>query len=336
MHEGTKRLLFLGGLLAAWLLPGLAILAVLLGRLRPSYQDGWRMRLTSATGMHAEFPALEHPLPRTVRLPRITFRDPLRDDIQADCESLVVRHAASHEWSVRTETVLLSTLAIRAWADRLAAELTLPRHDPAASWRISADRIVVSRRDEVLWRGASFLGWTAVQDGLPVFRATWRAAEDDSRLPPISLQIGVRRGNIGGTIGGLERTAMLDTGGRYLPLELCRAVLGRNPRVELDAQADFKGRILVRGTQDSPPGTPFAPDPILDETIVSGELRCDWGPDSGVPDRRPRSERPENDSPAVIRVSMDRLRLQNGRAVDGKATLLEARGASPDILERLF
>lgn len=327
MHEGTQRLLFLGGLLAAWLVPGLAILALLLGRLRPAYHDGWRVQLTSATGMHAEFRTLEHPLPQTVRFPRVTFRDRLRNDIQADLESLVVMEGADRSWNARAETVHLNARTIRAWSDRLANELTQPRHGTPPSWRISADRVIIRRQDAVVWSGASFRGWTAIEDGVPVFRATWRAAQDDPDLPPVSFQIAVRPGNSDGT----ERLTMIDTGGRYLPLELCRAALGRNPQLSLETHADFKGSMTVRRTEGSPADTPLAPDPILEETLISGELRCVWDLRADAPDGRPRSE-----TPGMVRITLDRLRMLNGRAVDGKADVVEASGVSSEAVNGLF
>lgn len=327
MHEGTRRLLYLGGLLAAWLVPGLAILAILLGRHRPAYRDGWRMQLTSATGMHAEFPTFEHPLPSIVRFPRVSFRDPLYDQLQADFESLVVTAGTTHKWNARTESVLLDVRTLRAWCDRLAAELTQPSTHTPPSWQISADRVIIRRQDEVLWRGASFRGWTAIEDGRPVYRATCRAAGDDPQLPPVSFQLVVRRGNSQNT----ERMTMMDTGGRFLPLELCRAALGRNPQVALEAQAEFKGAMIVRGTEGLPADTPFAPDPILEETVISGELRCVWHQRANPADGEPRSEKS-----GMMRIQLDRLRLRNGRAVDGAASVVEAKGISSEAVSGLF
>lgn len=327
MHESTKRLLFLAGLTAAWLVPGLVTLAVLVARLRPSYRDGWRLQLTAATGLRAEFSALEHPLPRTVRLPRVTFRDPLGGDLRADCESLLVAHGAADQWQVQADTASIGIDTLRAWADRLAWELSQPRYETLPARHIAANRVLIYRQNETVWRGASFRGGIIHRDGLTGFRATCRPAEDDPDLPPIAVQITVRRQ---GSDRG-ERETTVDTGGRYLPLELCRAFLGWNPQVGIEAQADFKGTITVRASRGSLAHVPFAPDPNFEETLVSGELRCIWKlppPGPGVD----AGDQP----PPVMRVTLDRLQLQNGQPVDGRATVVEARGLPPTAVEGLF
>lgn len=327
MHESTKRLLFLAGLTAAWLVPGLVILAVLVGRLWPSYRDGWRRQLTAATGLHAEFFALEHPLPRTARLPRVTFRDPLGGNLKADCQSLLVTHAAADEWQVQAEAASISIDTVRAWADRLAWELTQPRSETDPAWRIAADHVLIHHQNEALWRGTSFRCGILNRDGLPGFRASCRPLEDDPDLPPIAVQITVRRQGS----DRRERETTLDTGGRYLPLELCRAFLGQNPRVGIEIQADFKGTITVRVSGGTLAHAPLAPDPNCEETTVSGELRCVWKlPADGT------GGEAGNETPPAMRIHLDRLRLQNGQAVDGKATVVETRGLPPSAVEDLF
>ncbi len=327
MHEGTRRLLYLGGLIAAWSVPGLAILAILVGRLRPAYRDGWRMQLTAAMGMHAQFPTLEHPLPRTVRFPRVTCRDHLRDDVQADFESLVVTVSSACNWNARAETVHLDVRTLRDWCDRLAVAWTQSHPDTPPSWRISADRVIIRGQGEVLWRGTSFQSRTAIENGSTVLRATCRAAEDAPDLPPVSLQLAVRRGNA----GGMERLAMIDTGGRRLPLELCRAALGRMPRVKLEAQADFAGSMIVRTWAGEPADAPFAPDPISEETVISGELRCVRQRNADTADGKPSDE-----EPGMVRIRLVRLRLRNGRAVDGTAGVVEANGVASEAVAGLF
>ncbi|MGQ9823183.1 MAG: hypothetical protein ACUVQK_15080 [Thermogutta sp.] len=327
MHESTKRLLFFAGLTAAWLVPGLVILAVLVGRLRPSYRDGWRKQLTAATGLHAEFSAVEHPLPRAVRFPKATFRDPLGDNLKADCESLLVTHGAADEWQVQAEAASISIDTVRAWADRLARELSQPRSETVPAWRITADHVLIHRQNAALWRGAAFRCGILHRDGLPGFRATCRPVEDDPDLPPIAVQITVRRQGS----DRREHETTVDTGGRYLPLELCRAFLGRNPQVGIETQADFKGTISVRVWGGTLAHAPFAPDPNSEETIVSGELRCLWKlPADGT------GGEAGNAPPPAMRIRLDRLRLQNGQAVDGKATVVEARGLPPSAVEDLF
>lgn len=327
MHEGTKRLLFLSGLFAAWLLPCFAILAILVGRIRPAYHDWWRMQLTAATGFRAEFSTLEHPLPQTVRLPRATFRDSLRNELRADCESLVLTTDSDLVRSAWARTVQLDAGTLRAWADHLARRLAQPPFGPAPSWRISADRVLVTRGTEIIWRGAAFRGWTALQEGWPAFLATCRPDAGGSDTPPISIRIAVRPTNS----GGLERVTTLDTGGRRLPLDLCRAVLGQNPLRDTETRTEFKGTITVRATEGMPARTPFAPDPNFEETLVSGELH--WGRNLRSGEYRTQS----HDEPSgVVRIAMDRLRLQNGRAVDGKAAVVEADGISPEAVNGLF
>ncbi|GEM_PF-4922186 len=327
MHEGTKRLLFLAALIAAWLVPGGLLVAVVAARLRPSYYDAWRDRLTSATGLNAGFSALEHPLPGTVRWPRLTFQDALNQDRYADCDTVVVSLRHSGQWNVRAATIRLTPQALQPLAAQLAHLRSRSAPGPATPWRIEVDRVLFVRDGKVLWCGTALLAQRTIQEGEPVFRATWLAENDDFRLPPVSLQIVVPRE----TTDHTAVVTTLDTAGRHLPLELCRAACGQNPQITFFSTAAFNGQMTVRRVDGLAASTPFAPDPILEETIVSGELRCVW---NAVPG--PTPEAATSRPPAQLRISMNRLHLQNGRAVAGSASVTQAVGIPPDAVETIF